>query len=123
MLKQLKAFIPQIIWLTICGAVSAFADIIIALKIRDIIDQSRSGDFSQFNNGIWMMSLLSVVFAIGLLTFHYFKALFIRLSLTKMKQQYVRRVFKKISTSFNGKTIQLICLHSQMTTIKSKPIS
>lgn len=100
MLKQLKAFIPQIIWLTICGAVSAFADIIIALKIRDIIDQSRSGDFSQFNNGIWMMSLLSVVFAIGLLTFHYFKALFIRLSLTKMKQQYVRRVFKKNINEF-----------------------
>ncbi|MGD9605461.1 MAG: ABC transporter ATP-binding protein [Bacilli bacterium] len=100
MLKQLKAFIPQIIWLTICGAVAAFADVIIALKIRDIIDQSQINDFSQFVDNIWIISGATLVFAVGLLTFHYFKALFIRLSLSKMKQQYVSRVFKKNINEF-----------------------
>ncbi|MGD9886709.1 MAG: ABC transporter ATP-binding protein [Bacilli bacterium] len=99
MLKQLKAFIPQILWLTLCGSVAAVADLMTALKIRDLIDLTQAGGSIQTNT-VLMIAGLSLIYAVGLLTFHYFKALFIRLSLSKMKHQYVSRVFKKNINEF-----------------------
>lgn len=99
MLKQLKAFIPQILWLTLCGAVAAVADLMMALKIRDLIDFTQGGGAIQTDT-VLMIAGLSLIYALGLLTFHYFKAFFIRLSLSKMKHQYVSRVFKKNINEF-----------------------
>ncbi|HPX84485.1 MAG TPA: ABC transporter ATP-binding protein [Bacilli bacterium] len=100
MFKQLRSFLPQIFLLSFFGAIIALTDIIASLKIRDLIDLSQTGDFTNFSNYLWLIAGLMIVSGIALFTFHYFKALFIRSSLTKMKQQYISRVFKKNINEF-----------------------
>ncbi len=100
MLKTIRAFFPQLLLLAICAAISATADIFIALKMRDMIDLTQSGQYGDINQIILLASGFMVVYAIGIFTFTYFKALFLKKAMTKMKNRYVRRVFKKNINEF-----------------------
>jgi len=100
MLKTIRAFLPQLLLLALCAAISATADIFLALKMRDMIDLTQSGQYSGIDQIVLLSSGIMVVYAFGIFTFTYFKALFLKKAMTKMKNRYVRRVFKKNINEF-----------------------
>jgi len=100
MLKTIKLFIPQLILLTIVVAFAAFLDIVIALKIRDLVDATVDGSLTNFKKDVMLIAAAFIVFFPSLILFNYIKSLFIKKTIQKMKKKYMIRVFNKNINEF-----------------------
>lgn len=98
--NKIKPFLPKLIFLIVICLFIATIDVLIAVKIKEVVDSTIDGNSKAFYNGAIAMIVLVLLFFPGNIIFNYFEGKFIKQSLQSMKDQYVKRLFNKNINEF-----------------------
>jgi len=93
-----KVFIPYLIIISFVILILTTADVFYNIIIRDIVDAATNG-LDYHEKMITVFIVIGIYFIIIIL-FNYTKAFFIRRTMTRMKANYIKKVFKKNINEF-----------------------
>lgn len=101
MLKTMKPFIPLILLILLSTLIYVTIDVLIYLKITEIIDDTiAAGRIENFNQAALYFSVLIVLFIPALLLHNFLRNLFLCKCVGSMRKKYIRHVFKKNINEF-----------------------
>lgn len=100
MLKQIRPFILTLFIIFICVAFASSLEVIYNLIIRNLIDNTVTGANIAFNQEIIHIACLIGLFILITFLVNFLKSKFMKSSISRMKTQYMQKVFKKNINEF-----------------------
>lgn len=100
MLKTLKPYWLTLVVIFLIMAALSTAEVFYYLMIRDMIDATLQGEVIYFANNLITIGLLLTLFIVFLFIFNYLRHRFVKVAVTRMKTNYMNRVFQKNINEF-----------------------
>ncbi|MDY0064176.1 MAG: ABC transporter ATP-binding protein [Bacilli bacterium] len=100
MLKPIKYGFFVLIVITFFTVLMAGFDVVYNLIVRNIIDESLAGDASSFQHYLGYVIAIMISYAVVILLYAYVKSIFFKKVMSKLKANYIKRVFKKNINEF-----------------------